>query len=185
MRVTPMPLGCSSSGTQEQSTTTASAGLAIGRQPRTCFRLSSWRHGAAATSTCRTTKFLPWLYGIATNVVRNRQRSERRFAAALRRVPEHQLEPNFTERSDERLDDEQRMLGALDLLAQLPAREQEVFALCAWMELTYEDAALALGVPGGTIRSRLSRARKRIRELVAASGHEEDRTATVKEAGQP
>jgi DNA-directed RNA polymerase specialized sigma24 family protein len=46
---------------------------------------------------------------------------------------------------------------ALGLVAQLPRREQEVFALCAWSKLSYEDAAIALRIPIGTVRSRLSR----------------------------
>lgn len=128
-------------------------------------------------------KVLPWLYGIATNVVRNRRRSERRFAAALRRMPQPQPEEDFSERADERLDDEAQMRRALGLLTQLPRHEQEVFALCGWMELSYEDAALALKIPVGTVRSRLSRARQRLRELEPASGHEDDGTS-IQEATQ-
>jgi len=64
------------------------------------------------------------------------------------------------------------MAHALQLLQSLPRREQDVFVLCAWMELSYEDAAAALGVPVGTVRSRLSRARARLRELDPAVGHE-------------
>jgi len=45
-----------------------------------------------------------------------------------------------------------------------------VLALCVWEELTYEEASLALGVPVGTVRSRLSRARGRLRELSANPG---------------
>ena len=65
------------------------------------------------------------------------------------------------------------MQDVLALIGRLPRREQEVFALCGWSELSYEDAALALGVPVGTVRSRLSRARARLRELEPAFGHEE------------
>jgi RNA polymerase sigma factor (sigma-70 family) len=116
-------------------------------------------------------KVLPWLYGIATNVVRNRRRSERRFRAALARVPEPCPEAGFESEANERLDDERRMKDALELLAQLPRREQDVFVLCAWSGLTYKDAALALELPVGTVRSRLSRARGRLRELDPATGH--------------
>jgi RNA polymerase sigma-70 factor (ECF subfamily) len=130
-------------------------------------------------------KVLPWLYGITTNVIRNQRRSERRFAAALRRMPEPPSEATFTDGTDERLDDETQMGRALDLLAQLPRHEREVFALCAWMELSYEDAALALGVPVGTVRSRLARARQRLRELDSATGHEECTATTVQEAPEP
>ncbi len=116
---------------------------------------------------------LPWLYGVAANVLRNRRRSERRFAAALRRLPKPESEPDFSAAAEERVDDERRMRRALGLLHALPEREQEVFVLCAWMELSYEDAALALGLPIGTVRSRLSRARARLRELEPAGGHVE------------
>jgi RNA polymerase sigma-70 factor (ECF subfamily) len=66
------------------------------------------------------------------------------------------------------------MREVLAVLDRLPAHEQEVLALCAWADLSYEDCALALGVPIGTVRSRLSRARTHLRELVARSGHELD-----------
>jgi RNA polymerase sigma factor (sigma-70 family) len=114
---------------------------------------------------------LPWLYGIAVNVLRNRRRSERRYAAAVRRLPAPEAEPDFAAVTDERVDDGRRMQQALDLLHELPEREQEVFILCGWMELSYEDAALALDLPIGTVRSRLSRARARLRELEPGSGH--------------
>jgi RNA polymerase sigma factor (sigma-70 family) len=127
-------------------------------------------------------KELPWLFGIATNVVRNRRRSERRYAAALRRVYRPTSEPSFADDSNERIDDEELMGRALALLARLPRREQEVFALCAWSGLSYEDAAVALRIPVGTVRSRLSRARTRLRELDPGIGHDEDRMQTIKEA---
>jgi RNA polymerase sigma-70 factor (ECF subfamily) len=130
-------------------------------------------------------KVLPWLFGIATNVVRNRRRSERRYAGALRRMAKPQPERDSAERWDERLDDEQQMRRVLALIAQLPRHQQDVFVLCGWMGLSNEDAALALGVPLGTVRSRLSRARRRLRELDPAFGHEQDTPATVLEALEP
>jgi RNA polymerase sigma factor (sigma-70 family) len=122
-------------------------------------------------------KVLPWLYGIATNVVRNRRRRDRRAAALARRVPLPASPPPFTEATEARLDAEREMGRVLALIARLPARDRDVLALCAWMELSYEDAALALGIPVGTVRSRLSRARGRLRELDAASGHVEGVTS--------
>jgi RNA polymerase sigma-70 factor (ECF subfamily) len=127
-------------------------------------------------------KELPWLFGIATNVVRNRRRSERRYAAALRRVSQPSSEPSFADDSNERIDDEKLTGRALALLARLPRREQEVFALCAWSGLSYEDAAVALHIPVGTVRSRVSRARARLQELDPGIGHEGDRMQAITEA---
>jgi RNA polymerase sigma factor (sigma-70 family) len=130
-------------------------------------------------------KVLPWLYGIATNVVRNQRRSERRFSTALRRMPRLEPEPDFARRVAERLDDERRAQRALALLGKLPKRERDVYVLCAVEELAYEDAALALDVPIGTVRSRLSRARARLRELDPGCGHERGKTTDLQEARQP
>ena len=124
-------------------------------------------------------KELPWLFGIATNVVRNRLWTERRYAAALKRVPQPSSEPSFADDSDERIDDEELMGRVLALLGRLPRREQEVFALCAWSGLSYEDAAIALRIPVGTVRSRLSRARARLQELDPGIGHEGKRMQTI------
>lgn len=105
---------------------------------------------------------LPWLYGVATNVVRNHRRSERRYSDALRRLAPDAPEPDFSEAAQQRLDDEIQMQRALAMLDRLPRRERDVFVLCAWMGLTYRDAAIALRIPVGTVRSRLSRARTRV-----------------------
>jgi RNA polymerase sigma-70 factor (ECF subfamily) len=116
--------------------------------------LEAWRRRDKALPS---NKVVPWLYGIATNVVRNQRRSERRYAAALRRMPPDD------QRED--LDDELQLESVLMQVRQLPRHEQEVFALCAWFDVSYEDAAHALSIPVGTVRSRLSRARARLREL--------------------
>lgn len=113
---------------------------------------------------------LPWLLGVATNVIRNRLRAERRHRSALERLP---LERGgaFADDVDGRLDDERRMRAIVARVGALPRREQDVIALCVWAELSYEEAAAVLGVPVGTIRSRLSRAKARLRELDRRSGH--------------
>jgi RNA polymerase sigma factor (sigma-70 family) len=116
---------------------------------------------------------LPWLLGVATNVLRNRRRSQWRYRAALERVPRERVE-DFATDADSRLDDERLMRGVLRSLSKLPKREQDVIALCAWAELSYDEAAVALGVPVGTVRSRLSRARARLRESDGPGGHEGD-----------
>lgn len=130
-------------------------------------------------------KVLPWLYGIATNVVRHQRRSERRFASALRRLPKVGAEPDFAAAVAERLDYERQAGQALALIRRLPEGERDVIVLCVGMELSYEDAAIALGLPIGTVRSRLSRARAHLRELDPGSGHKQGESTNVQEAGQP
>lgn len=144
--------------------------------------LEAWRR---REKTLPADGALPWLYGIATNVVRNQRRSERRYAAALRRMPEPRPEPDFSAGSHDRADAEQRIKPALAILGRLSDDERDVFVLCAWMELPYEEAGLALGIPIGTVRSRLARARRRLGELDSACGHIEHRTATIEEALEP
>ena len=123
---------------------------------------------------------LPWLLGVATNVLRNSRRSQRRYRAALARLPRERGE-DFANDVDERLDDERQMRAVLRVLDKLPRADQDVLALCVWEELSYERAALALDVPVGTVRSRLSRARARLRELTETCGHEWDEPVPIEE----
>lgn len=115
---------------------------------------------------------LPWLLGVATNVVRNQRRALRRFDAALTRLPKGDYQHDFADEIVDRLDDERRMQAILRAVRRLPQRQQEVLALCAWSGLTYEEAAIALNVPIGTVRSRLSRARKGVRAILLSNGHQ-------------
>jgi RNA polymerase sigma-70 factor (ECF subfamily) len=125
--------------------------------------LEAWRKRESVQIHDETA--LPWLYGVATNVVRNRARSMRRHRAALERLPRGH-EPDFANDAVERLDDARRMRNVLESFRLLPRRDQDVLALCIWSELSYEEAAVALGVPVGTVRSRLARARSRLRDEI-------------------
>ena len=118
---------------------------------------------------------LPLLYGIATNVLRNQHRSLKRGRDAFARLPLPRIdEPDFADDAVERLDDAHEIQALLAVFAQLPRREQDVVALCDWSDLSYDEAATALGIPVGTVRSRLSRGRRRLRELAGANGPERD-----------
>jgi len=109
----------------------------------------------------------PWLLGIAVNVVRNFARASRRQRAAMARLPEPAPVPDFAEELAGRLDDAVRLAAARAAFGRLRPAEQDVVALCVWSGLDYAAAAQALGIPVGTVRSRLSRARRRLRELAA------------------
>ena len=102
----------------------------------------------------------PWLFGIATNLLRSHWRTERRALAAVgelgvradRAAAGSESEPEFDR------------LGLTELIASLGPDQRDVLLLHAWEGLSYDEIAAALGVPVGTVRSRLSRARARLRE---------------------
>ncbi|HXW79883.1 MAG TPA: RNA polymerase sigma factor [Acidimicrobiales bacterium] len=113
---------------------------------------------------------LPWLYGIATNLLRDHASSERRrletlsnlAAGAVFRTPREDLDS-----AAEAALAFQNLGGAL---ATLSAEARDVVALVAVEGLSYEEAAVALGLPVGTVRSRLSRARRDLRFALHRAG---------------
>ncbi|MFD7711118.1 RNA polymerase sigma factor [Streptomyces sp. NPDC059786] len=112
----------------------------------------------------------PWLFGIATNLVSRHRRAEARRFKALARVPEPvEHEEPVAERAVARAGATgvRRELAAA--LSELSARHRDVVLLVAWAGLDYEEAAHALGVPVGTVRSRLHRARSRLREALGGT----------------
>lgn len=113
---------------------------------------------------------LPWLLGIATNAARNTRRAGRRYKAALARLPAEEAVRDFADEVAGRLDDAEQLVALRRSLALLRRPEREVIALCVWSGLDYAQAAEALGIPVGTVRSRLSRARTRLRKLSAPPG---------------
>ncbi|MFE7607632.1 RNA polymerase sigma factor [Streptomyces celluloflavus] len=130
----------------------------------------------------------PWLLGIATNLMRRNARARRRRDSALARVPERGSVPDFADDLVTRLTDTEQLRAAHAALARLRRRDREVFTLVVWAGLDYAAAAEALGVPVGTVRSRLSRARTRLRELADAEtlATRATRTRTVRAgAGRP
>lgn len=86
----------------------------------------------------------------------------------------------------ERLADEQQdMQAILWVFSRLPKHEPDVLSLCIWMGLSYEEAAAALDVPIGTVRSRLSRGRRRFRDAFGPLTHRDPRLTTREVAQRP
>jgi RNA polymerase sigma factor (sigma-70 family) len=108
----------------------------------------------------------PWLYGIATNLIHRHRRSELKLYRILASTGADPVTEPFTDRVDAMLsaDGAKRQLAAA--LAQLPAGHRDALLLVTWGDLSYEQAALALGVAVGTVRSRLSRARAALRNAL-------------------
>lgn len=96
----------------------------------------------------------PWLLGIASNLMRNQWRTEKRRLAAYSRMP---LDPTVIGEPRPPVSPE-----LLERLASLSSGQREVLLLHALADLSYEEIGEALGIRVGTVRSRLSRARSRM-----------------------
>lgn len=116
---------------------------------------------------------LPWLYGLATNLLLKRRRSERRGLRALARLDRDEMLSGEFDDVDRRLDARSARDAIVQALARLPQRDRDVLLLIAWEDLGYEEVAVALGIPVGTVRSRLNRARSVLRELLEGCGNEQ------------
>jgi RNA polymerase sigma-70 factor (ECF subfamily) len=102
---------------------------------------------------------IPWLYGIASNLVARHRRAEVRRYRALARAGVAGAVDGHGDRVDGRLDAQAMRSRLAAALADLDRRDREVLLLVAWAELSLEETARALGIPSGTARSRLHRAR--------------------------
>jgi RNA polymerase sigma-70 factor (ECF subfamily) len=117
----------------------------------------------------------PWLYGIATNLLAKHRRTEARRLHATARLAARRLPPDdLADRVGDTVDAAARWGRVAEAVMSLPEPERDALVLHVWEGLGYEDVAAALGIPVGTVRSRLNRARGRLRELADLSGGEQD-----------
>ncbi|MBC6469251.1 RNA polymerase sigma factor [Actinomadura alba] len=108
----------------------------------------------------------PWLYGIASNLIGKHRRAEKRLYRTLARAGVDRVAESYADRVDARVTAEGVQRELADALAGLSAGDRDVLLLVAWADLTYEGVADALGIPVGTVRSRLHRARRKVREAL-------------------
>lgn len=112
------------------------------------------------------TTALPLLLGIATNLTRNHRRSLRRLQKALPRLAVNDVAPDHADEVGQRLDDAAAMTRTLEAIKALRPIEQDVLALIVWSELSIAETAATLGIPVGTVKSTLSRAREKLGRVV-------------------
>lgn len=114
----------------------------------------------------------PWLYGIATNVLHAERRHEERRLRAMQRLTTTACVPSGTglfDHVDDRVDAEAAASRVAFAVGQLAEVDRDALVLYGVEGLTYTEVAAALAVPIGTVRSRISRARLRLRELLEAT----------------
>lgn len=108
----------------------------------------------------------PWLFGVAHNLVRNRERAAARRLELPGEDPAEPSGPDVAEDVAARLDQERRMRAVMAAMARLAEPDREILQLCLWEELSPSSAATALGLSPAAARQRLSRARTRLRSLL-------------------
>jgi RNA polymerase sigma factor (sigma-70 family) len=134
--------------------------------------LEAWRSRDRAVLVDGTLR--PWLLGIAVNVLRNSRRSLRRHRGALdryRATADRLVEPDHADDAVARADaaSTRRQLDAA--FASLSAKDRQVADMCLVKGLTPVQAAVALGLPVGTVKSRLAHARGRLRGVLRPGEH--------------
>ncbi|WP_329086320.1 MULTISPECIES: RNA polymerase sigma factor [unclassified Streptosporangium] len=108
----------------------------------------------------------PWLFGIATKLITRYRRTEVSRYRALERQDPVQSVDGPEEAITHDLTAEGSRPALLHALSLLSRGDRDVLLLVAWSDMTYEEAARALDIPVGTVKSRLNRARRKVRDAL-------------------
>ncbi|TKK84970.1 RNA polymerase sigma factor [Herbidospora galbida] len=122
----------------------------------------------------------PWLYGIAANLIGRHRRAEVRAYRALARTGVDEVAESYADRVEARVSASALHRELAEALAVLSPADREVLLMVAWADFSYEEVARALGIPVGTVRSRLHRARRKTRAALGGS----DPSAVQEEASR-
>src|ERR1700759_4465079 len=132
------------------------------------------------TYDCSRSDARPWLYGIATHQISKHRRTEGRHQRALARLQAEVATEDFAGRSDDRVTAQGLRPRIAAVLAGMSQRDRDLLLLIAWAGLSYEETARALGIPIGTVRSRLNHIRTRTQAALGGAN-----PAWVTEGGDP
>lgn len=122
-----------------------------------------------------------WLLVTANYLARNLERSRRRYRTTLEHIREFEPEPDHANDVAHRLDTQSMTARVHQALTRLPQRDQDIITLCLIEQLSTSDAAAVLGVPSGTVKSRLSRAKTRLAaDVLSALDNETATTGGVR-----
>jgi RNA polymerase sigma factor (sigma-70 family) len=130
--------------------------------------LTAWRRRAQVRFAADSAR--PWLLAVAGNEARTEWRRTARHERLARRVGAAPAQGDHSDAVVARLDDRRRLHRVRDALDDLSEKHREVVELCMIAEVPQPDAARALGIPEATLRSRIHRARAKLRDLLAEEG---------------
>ena len=164
-------------------TSSAFAGL-YDRHAGTIYRYAARRIGAGVADDVMSETFLvaferraafdptvgaalPWLYGIATTLMKKHARLEAASWRGMTAAGAAEVIVDDIEGLESRVDAEASVQRIGLALRRMAKRDRDALLLQAWADLSYEDIALALDIPVGTVRSRLNRARRVLREAIS------------------
>ncbi|GAA3576116.1 RNA polymerase sigma factor [Nonomuraea rosea] len=116
----------------------------------------------------------PWLFGILTKLVSRHHRREAARYRALLRAPVDSHVESPADRVAAGVSAQAVRAELAGALAALPAKDRDVLLLIAWGDLTYEEVGRALGIPIGTVRSRLNRGRRKVRAALGGTNPMEE-----------
>lgn len=153
------------------------------RHERVVYRYAARRLGATHADDITSETFLvafsrrdsftggpdarPWLLGIATTLMRKHARQEARAWKGMLASDLARVDVDHIEQADARLD-ARTIAGRLGrALARLPAGDRDVLLLHTFGDLDHAGISEALSIPIGTVRSRLNRARRKLRAAIA------------------
>jgi RNA polymerase sigma-70 factor (ECF subfamily) len=126
----------------------------------------------------------PWLFGIATNLMRRHSRTELRRLRAYERVQSQLGDlPSPIDELVEHLDRQRTIERVAIAFSELDADYRDALYLVAIVELSFKDVAFALDIPLGTAHSRVARARQQLRDSLLSSGEERDMESHVRTEG--
>jgi len=112
----------------------------------------------------------PWLYGIAANLVGQHRREEaRQYRIMQAALPDAGI-PGHAERVAADVTAQAIRKVLAEALGALSPGDRDVLTLIAWEDLSYSEVARVLAIPIGTVRSRLHRARRQVREALSNTG---------------
>ena len=115
-----------------------------------------------------------WLYGIATNLVAQHRRAEKRRYQALARAGAQELTAGHDDSMPPWAGPEGMQPRLARALASLSREERDVLLLVALADLSYQEISQALGIPDGTVGSRLNRARRKVRAALSQEGQTDE-----------
>lgn len=120
----------------------------------------------------------PWLLVVMVNVTLSHQRSTRRYRRLLAKVPPAETAPDPSHRLFDQIHAQNAARAIGTAVGRLNGRDRQIVELCLVEELSMAAAAAALNVPVGTVKSRLSRIRQRLKADLADYAPSLDGAAT-------